>query len=89
MFCTKTKNRPVLKKLISFEIFPHVDTSDLIQKLNDFAREADVDLQTLLEEQLNDTVLQVVRRWIKTLDAKPQKTPDFNQSKAQTTFQRT
>ena len=33
----------------------------MIQKLSDFAREADLDLQTLLEDQLNDPVLQVVR----------------------------
>ena len=50
LFRTKTKNKPILKKPISFELFPHVDTSDLIQKLSDFARGADLDIQTLLEE---------------------------------------
>ena len=82
MFRTKTKDKPILKKPISFELFPHVDTSDLIQKLSDFARDADLDKQTLLEEQLNDPVLQIVRKWIKTSDTRPQKTPDNNQSKA-------
>ena len=82
LFRTKTKDKPILKKPISFELFPHVDTSDLIQKLSDFARDADLDLQTLLEEQLNDPVLQVVRKWIKTSDTKPQELPDNNQSKA-------
>ena len=81
-FRTRTKDKPILKKLISFEFFPHVDTSDLIQKLSDFARESDLDLQTLLQEQLNDHVLQVVRKWFKTSDTRPQKTPDINQSKA-------
>ena len=81
-FRTKTKDKPILKKPISFELFPHVDTPDLIQKLSDFARDADLDIQTLLEEQLNDPVLQVVRKWIKTSDTRPQKTPDVNQSKA-------
>ena len=79
---TKTKDNPILKKPISFELFPHVDTSDLIQKLSDFARDADLDIQTLLEEQLNDPVLQVVRKWMKNSDTRPQKTPDINQSKA-------
>ena len=78
----KTKDEPILKKPISFELFPHVDTSDLIQKLSDFANEADLDLDIQLEEHLNDPVLQVVRKWIETSDAKPQKTPDNNQSKA-------
>ena len=82
LFRTKTKDKPILKKPISFELFPHVDTPDLIQKLSDFARDADLDIQTLLEEQLNDPVLQVVRKWIKTSDTRPQKTPDIDQSKA-------
>ena len=82
LFRTKTKDRPILKKPISFELFPHVDTSDLIQKLSNFPRDADLDIQTLLEEQLNDPVLQVVRQWMKTSDIRPQKTPDINQSKA-------
>ena len=82
MFRTKTKDKPILKKPISFELFPQVDTPDLIQKLSDFAHDGDLDLQTLLEEQLNDPVLQVVRKWIKTTKTRPQKTPDINQSKA-------
>ena len=82
MFRTKTKRKPILKKPISFELFPHVDISDLIQQLSDFARDNDLDIQTLLEEQPNDPVLQVVRKRIKTADLRPQKTPDFNQSKA-------
>ena len=57
---TKTKDKPILKKPISFELIPHVDTSDLIQKLSDFARDADI--QTPLEEQPNDPVSQVVRK---------------------------
>ena len=57
-------------------------TSDLIQKLNNFAREADLDLQTLLDEKRNDPELQVVRKWNKTLDTRRQKTPDIKQSKA-------
>ena len=82
LFRTKTKYKQIHKKPISFELFPHVDTPDLIQKLSDFAREADLDIQTQLEEQLNDPVLQVVRKWIKTSDTRPQRTPDNNQSKA-------
>ena len=32
----KTEGKPILRKLISFELFPQIDTSDLIQKLSDF-----------------------------------------------------
>ena len=61
---TKIKDKPILKKSISFELISHLDTSNLVQKLCDFARDADLDIQTPLEEQLNDPVLQVVRKWI-------------------------
>ena len=78
---TKTKDKPILQKPIFFELFPHVDTSDLIQKLSDFAHDIDLDIQTLFEEQLNDPVLQIVRKWIKTSDTRPQKAPEIHQSK--------
>ena len=78
LFRTKTKDKPILKKPISFELFPHVDTFDLIQEISDFARDVDLDIRTLIEEQLNDLVLQDVRKWIKTSDTRPQKTPDIN-----------
>ena len=68
LFRTKTRDKPILNKPISFELFLHVDTSDLIRKLSDFPREADLDLQALLQEQINDPVLHVVRKWIKTSD---------------------
>ena len=43
---------------------------------------ADLDVTTLVEEQLNDPVLQKVRSWIKKSDKRPTKTHDNNQSKA-------
>ena len=61
-FRTKTKDTPNLRKPISFKLFPHVNTTDLIQKISDFAREADLDIQKLLEERLNDPALQFVRK---------------------------
>ena len=71
-----------MKKLISCELFPHVDTSALIQKLSDFARWIDLDKQTFLEEQLNDPVLKVVRKWIKISVKRHRKRPDLIHSKA-------
>ena len=54
----------------------------MIQRLSDYAGDAHLDIQTLLEEQLNDPVLHIIRKWMKTSDIRPQKTPDINQSKA-------
>ena len=50
LFRTKTKDKVILKRPMCFELFPHADTLDLIQKLSDFTRDADLDIQTLLEE---------------------------------------
>ena len=51
--------------------------------MSDFAQTADLDVNTLLEEQLIDPVLQNVRSWIKKSDKRPVKTHDeINQSKA-------
>ena len=66
LFRIKTKDKLILKNPISFELFPHVDATDFIQNLSDFVRETDLDLQTPIEEQLNDPVLQVVRKWVKS-----------------------
>ena len=74
--------KPILKSNIDSELHPEVDTKELIQKLSDFAKTADLDVTTLVEEQLNDPVLQKVRSWIKKSDKRPTKTHDINQSKA-------
>ena len=86
MFRTKTKDKLIINKPISFKRFPHVHTRNLIQELSDFARETDLDRQTLLEEQVNDPVLQVVRKRIKTSDTRPQKRPDINQFKCSLSY---
>ena len=80
-FQTKTKDKLILKITISLELFHHVDTINLIQKLIDFARKADLDEKTLLEEQLIDHLLQIFRNRIKISRNRPQKKPGINQSK--------
>ena len=80
--CTTTEGNRILKELTPSQPNPHVDTNDLTQKLSDFARKADLDIQTVLEEQVCDPVLQVLRKWIKTCVTRPQKTPEINQSTA-------
>ena len=54
----------------------------MTQKLSDFAKTADLDVNTLVEEQLNDLVLQKVRSWIKKIRQTPSKNHDISQSKA-------
>ena len=44
-FRMKTKDKTILRETISFELSPHVETSDLIQKLDKFARKAKFHLQ--------------------------------------------
>ena len=48
----------ILKANIDSELHPEVDTKDLIQKLSDFGKTADLFVNRLVEEQLNDRVLQ-------------------------------
>ena len=74
--------KPILKSNMDSELHPEVDTKELIQKLGDFATTADLDVTTLVEEQLNVPVLRKVRSWIKKSDKRPTKTHDINQSKA-------
>ena len=74
--------KPIIKSKIDSELHPEVNTKELIMKLNDFAKTADLHVTTLVEEQLNDPVLQKVRSWIKKSDKQPAKTHDINQSKA-------
>ena len=81
-FRHKTIDKPLLKKSINHELYPHVDTKDLIARLSDFAKEAELDVATLVEEQINDPVLQTVRKWIKTSSKPPDKTHEILQSKA-------
>ena len=74
--------KPILRTNINSELHPEVDNEELIQNLSKFAKTADLDVKTLVEEQLNDPVLQRVRSWRKESDKRPAKTQDFNQSKA-------
>ena len=68
-FRTETEGKPILKKPNSIELLTDVTVlDDLIQILGVNSREADLDIQTLLEEQLSYPVPEYVRKWIKTSD---------------------
>ena len=74
--------RPLLNKSLDAEQFPHVDTKDLLQKLSDYSKIADLDITTLVAEQINDPVSQVVRSWVRNNNKPTTKTPERQQSKA-------
>ena len=43
----------------------HTDPLDLIAKVTDFAKHANLDTDFILEEQINDSVIDKVRHWLK------------------------
>ena len=79
---SQKRERPLLNKNLDVEQFPHVDTKDLLQKLSDYSKTADLDITTLVAEQINDPVLQIVRAWVRNKNKPNTKTPEIHQSKA-------
>ena len=60
---------------------PHLNTKALIQKLDDVAKTVDLDISTILEEQMKDPVLGTVRSWIPENTSFDAKSPEIQQSK--------
>ena len=59
----------------------HLSTKALIQKLDEIAKTKDLDVSTILEEQMKDPVLGTVRSWIRKNPALDNKSPEIQQSK--------
>ena len=60
---------------------PHLDTKSLIAKLDDVAKTIDLDVSSILVEQIEEKVLGTVRPWIRTKTSPEPKTPEVQQSK--------
>ena len=60
---------------------PHLDTTSLIVKIDDVAKTVDLDVSTILAEQIKDSVLGTVRSWIQKGVSPEPKTPGIQQSK--------
>ena len=60
---------------------PHLNTKALIQKLDEVAKTVDLDVSTILEEQMKDPVLSTVRSWIRKNTPPDTKSPEIQQSK--------
>ena len=69
------------KKCLTASDAPHLNTKSLIQKLDEVAKTVDLDVSTILEEQMKDPVLVTVRSWIRKNTPPDTKSPEIQQSK--------
>ena len=69
------------KKCLAATDAPHLNTKALIQKLDEIAKTVDLDVSTILEEQMKDPVLGTVRSWIRKNTPPDAKWPEIQQSK--------
>ena len=69
------------KKCLTDSDAPHLNTKALIQKLDEVAKTVDLDVLTILEEQMKDPVLGTVRSWIRENTPLDTKLPEIQQSK--------
>ena len=53
------------KKPLTITEAPHLDTKALISKLDEVAKSVDLDVSTILAEQIKDPILGTVRSWIR------------------------
>ena len=74
-------NTLLVKKTLSATAAPHLKTQDLITKLNDVAKVLNLDVPTILQEQLRDPVLSIVRSWIQGNLSPDLRAPEIRQSK--------
>ena len=63
------------KKPLTVNEAPHVDTKSLIAKLVGVAKTIDLDVSTILAEQIKNPVLGAVRSWIRKRISPEPKTP--------------
>ena len=69
------------KKCLTASDAPHLNTKALIQKLDEVAKTVDLDVSTILEEQMKDPLLGTVRTWIRKNTPPGTKSPEIQQSK--------
>ena len=71
----------LVKKFLSTSDAPHLDTKALIQRLDEVAKTVDLDVSTILEEQMKEPVLGTVRSWIRKNTPRDTKSPGIQHSK--------
>ena len=68
------------KKPLTITEAPHFDTKALIAKLDEVAKSVDLDVSTILAEQIKDPVLGTVRSWVRKQISPNAKSPEIQQS---------
>ena len=68
------------KKPLTTNEAPHLDTKSSIAKLDDVAKTVDLDVSTILAEQIKDPVLGTVRSWLRKGISPKAESPDIQQS---------
>ena len=71
----------LIKKLVTTSDAPHLDTKALIQKVDEVAKTVDLDVSTILAEQMKDPVISTVRSWICKNTPPDIKSPELQQFK--------
>ena len=71
----------LVKKICTTSDAPHLDTKALIQKLDEVPKTVNLDVSTILVEQMKDPVLGTVRSWIRENLPPETKSPGIQQSK--------
>ena len=74
-------NASLAKKFLTISDAPHLDTKALIQNLDEVAKTVDLDISTILAEQMKDPVLGTVRSWIRKKTTPDIKSPEIQQFK--------
>ena len=69
------------KKPLTGNEAPHLNIKPLIAKLDDVAKTVDLDVSTILAEQIRDPVLGIVRSWLRKGISLEANSPDIQQSK--------
>ena len=69
------------KKPLTAKEAPHLDSKSLIAKLDDVAKTVDLDVSTILAEQIKDPVLGIVYSWLRKGIPSEAKSPESQQSK--------
>ena len=77
----KDSDTLLAKETLSAAAAPQLRTQDLITKLDDVAKVVDLDVPTILQEQLKDPVLSIVRSWIDGSLSPDLRAPELRQSK--------
>ena len=71
----------LFRKFLTIFDAPHLNNKALIQKLDEVAKTVDLDISTILVEQMKKPMLGTVRSWTRKNTPPDTKSPEIQQSK--------